>query len=321
MASMSVPEYRPTQPQMPRPSRSGPRHIVGPLILLSAGVLLLLNNLHMVPWTIWRDIWPFWPLLLVLLGVEAFITGRVAWGTLVLLVVSLPIIGVAVSASDFAFRWNDATRVRTGEQKLIPPQSLAGATRASVEVEYGAGALTIGVLPADAAGDTLADGFVYGHQGVRFEPRSTLANGRRTIKLSPRDLGQNFDLGRLELRLSPNVPTDLKIESGVTEMQLDLEALQIPNLSIETGASRAQVTLPARGQTAASIEGGATQIDVRVPANVAARIITDGGPNHFEINQVRFPKQGNEYRSPGFETATDRVTLKISVGASRVTVQ
>jgi hypothetical protein len=58
-----------------------------------------------------------------------------------------------------------------------------------------------------------------------------------------------------------------------------------------------------------------------VPPNVAARIIMDGGPNHFEIDQARFPKQGNEYRSPNFETATERVTLRISVGASRVAVQ
>ena len=46
------------------------RHFVGPLILLVAGVLLLLNNLQVVPWSIWQSIWPYWPLLLVLLGVE-----------------------------------------------------------------------------------------------------------------------------------------------------------------------------------------------------------------------------------------------------------
>jgi hypothetical protein len=318
---MTAPDYRPAEPRTPRPPRSGPRHVVGPLILLSAGVLLLLNNLNVVPWAIWRDIWPYWPLLLVLLGLEAFISGRVAWGTLVLLAVALPIIGVAVSASDFAFRWDEATQARVGEQIPIPPQPLGGATSASVEVEYGAGALAIGPLPADAAADTLADGVVYGHQGLRFEPRSTMTNGRRTLTISPRDAGQTFDLGRLELRLSPNVPMDLKISSGVTQMSLDLETLQIPNLSIETGASKTQITLPAHGQTAATIEGGATQIDVRVPTNVAARIITDGGPNRFEIDEARFPKQGDEYRSPNFETAPDRVTLRISVGASRVTVQ
>lgn len=48
---------------MPPPTR-GPRrpdrrHIVGPLILLGTGVLLLLNNLGLVPWSAWQAIWPY----------------------------------------------------------------------------------------------------------------------------------------------------------------------------------------------------------------------------------------------------------------------
>jgi hypothetical protein len=307
------------------PARAGRRHIVGPLILLGAGVLLLLCNLQIVPWSAWREIWPYWPVLLVLLGLEAFITGRVAWGTLVLLAIALPILGLVVSASDLAHHWSESTRATAGATvgQTTPTlrQRLDGATSALVEVEYGAGALDIGPLPADLAADTLADGQVYGHGGIRFEPRSTMEAGRRVLQIRPRDVGNAFDLGRLELHLTPSVPIDLQIESGVTEMTLNLESLQIPNLSIETGASKAQITLPARGQTAAQIEGGAARIDITVPPNVAARIIVDGGPNQVEIDQRRFPRQGGEYRSPDFETAADRVTLRIEVGASRVAVQ
>jgi hypothetical protein len=315
---MSVTERRIGGPEM---FRSGPRHVVGPLILLLAGVLLLLNNLNVVPWAIWREIWPFWPLLLVLLGIEAFISGRVAWGTLVLLVIALPIVGVTVSAGDFAYRWTDATRARTGEPTPIMRQPLDGATRAGIEIEYGAGALEVGPLPPDLAADTLADAQAYGHQGLRFDARATIQNGKHTLRISPQDIDGSFEAGRLELRLSPDVPTDLKIESGITEMSLNLETLRVPNLSIETGASRTHVVLPARGQTSVTIDGGAANIDVTVPANGAARIVMDGGPNRFEIDESRFPRQGNEYRSPNFETATDRVTVRIAVGASRVAVQ
>jgi hypothetical protein len=51
------------------------------------------------------------------------------------------------------------------------------------------------------------------------------------------------------------------------------------------------------------------------------------GPNAVTIDEARFPlqggqgRQGNEYRSAGFDTATDRVTLRIDVGASRLVVQ
>jgi hypothetical protein len=304
------------------PAEGGRRNVVGPLILLGAGVLLLLNNLQFVPWSIWRDLWPFWPVLLVVLGLEAFVTGRVAWGTLVLLVVLLPIVGLAVSAGDFASHWHDATRATGGPGTPALRQPLDGATSAQVEVEYGAGALDIGPLTPDLATDLLADGQVYGHEGMRFDARSSLQGGRRTLKLSPRDGGHPFGLGRFDLRLSPNVPIDLQIESGVTEMVLNLETLRVPSLSVETGASQTKITLPAHGQTDVQIEGGAARIDVTIPASMAARIRIDGGPNRVEIDENRFPRQSNgEYRSPNYETATDRATLRIEVGASRLVVQ
>jgi predicted membrane protein len=106
-------------------------------------------------------------------------------------------------------------------------------------------------------------------------------------------------------------------------MQLNLESLRIPNLSIETGASRANVILPSRGQTNAVIEGGAARIEVTIPENVAARITVESGPNQIQVDQSRFPRRGNsdQYVSPNYDSATDRVNLRIEVGASHLTVQ
>ena len=301
--------------------RGGRRHLVGPLILLGAGVLLLLNNLQLLPWSIWHDLWPYWPVLLILLGLEAFATGRVAWGTLVLLVILVPIIGIVTSAGDLASHWHDATRASDETAMPAFSQPIDGATSASVELEYGAGALDIGPLPADLQTSVLVDGTVYGHEGLRFDARSTMRGQQRRIRINPHDVGNHFALGRFQVRLSPTIPTDLQIESGVSEMTLDLETLRVPKLSIETGASRASIVLPARGRTEAMIEGGAARIDITVPQNVAARITVEGGPNQINIDQQRFPRQGDVYQSPGFDTATDRVTLRIEVGASRLTVQ
>jgi hypothetical protein len=268
------------------------RHLVGPLLLLSAGVLLLLNNLQVVPWSIWRDVWPFWPVLLILLGVEALVTGRVAWGALVVLVLLLPVLGFMVTATSFASRWHDETRSDVRRRTSTIQQELGGATSATVQVEYGAGVLDVGPLAGPPPADVLATGQVFGHPGTRVEARSALQNGRRTLQIAPGHPGGMFDLGRLELRLTPAIPIDLEIE-----------------------------VLPAQGETKAEIEGGAAAIEIVVPQNVAARILLDGGPNRVQIDEQRFPRRGNEYRSADFDTATDRVTLRIEVGASRLVVQ
>ena len=265
------------------------RHLVGPLLLLGAGILLLLNNLQVVPWSIWRDLWPFWPVLLVLLGVEALVTGRVAWGTLVLLVLLLPIIGIAVTASSFASRWHDGTRSDASRRTSAFQQGLEGASSATVQLEYGAGALDVGPLAGSPPPDTLASGQVFGHGGARVEAQSTLQNGRRVLQIGHSHVGGMFDLGRLELGLTPAVPIDLKIEAGASETTLNLESLRIPNLSVETGASKMRIILPAQGETQAQVEGGAASIEIVVPQNVAARILVDGGPNRIQIDEQPLP--------------------------------
>ena len=41
-----------------------------PLLLIAVGIILLLNNAGVIPWSIWQDIWRFWPMLLILAGVR-----------------------------------------------------------------------------------------------------------------------------------------------------------------------------------------------------------------------------------------------------------
>jgi hypothetical protein len=287
---------------------------------------LLLNNLGYLPWSVWSDLWPYWPLLLVLLGLEAYVTGRVAWGTLVMLIVLLPILGLIVGASTITDRWHDSTSPAPNRLMSSQSQPLGETQAASVDVEYGAGALQVSPLPADLAAATLADAQVYGRGTIRFENANQTEPGRPRLRILQRDNDTglepgHFDLGRLDVRLTPSVPVDLRVASGVTDSTLNLEALRVPTLTVETGASHTAIVLPAHGETTATIQGGAARIDVTVPPTVAARIIVGDGPNAVSIDETRFPRQDREYRSAGFDTATDRATLRIDVGASRLVVQ
>lgn len=41
------------------------------IVLIGAGILLFLNTSNVLPWTVWDHIWRFWPLLLILMGINA----------------------------------------------------------------------------------------------------------------------------------------------------------------------------------------------------------------------------------------------------------
>lgn len=61
--------------------------IIGALFLIFFGILLLLNNLGIVDWTIWGEFWKFWPLILVLIGIEMILgKSRAAYIIFIVLV-------------------------------------------------------------------------------------------------------------------------------------------------------------------------------------------------------------------------------------------
>jgi len=46
-------------------------HLFGPFFLIALGVLLLLNNFGLLSWDVWNILWKFWPIILVVWGIEA----------------------------------------------------------------------------------------------------------------------------------------------------------------------------------------------------------------------------------------------------------
>lgn len=50
--------------------------MISALLLIAVGFMLLLNNLGILPWQIWRSLWRFWPVLLILLGLRKITEGN-----------------------------------------------------------------------------------------------------------------------------------------------------------------------------------------------------------------------------------------------------
>lgn len=44
--------------------------IFGGIILITVGIIFLLNNFGLLPWSVWSILWRFWPLFLILGGLE-----------------------------------------------------------------------------------------------------------------------------------------------------------------------------------------------------------------------------------------------------------
>lgn len=73
-----------------------------------------------------------------------------------------------------------------------------------------------------------------------------------------------------DLRLSGDLPLQLRVSTGAGRAQIDLSRLQVSGLELSAGVGQVDVTLPERGRLTASISAGVGETVVRVPAGVAA---------------------------------------------------
>ncbi len=254
------------------------------LVLILGGVLLLLNNLGIlrVSWGV------IWALFLVALGLWLL------WGALA-----------------------GPRRPLDIETATIP---LAGAERAEIKIEHGAGVLT---LTAGAPADALLTGRFSGGLDCHTEREDAALEARLRPAISVWSLGPWNWHGPLDwdIQLNDAVPLYLKIEAGAGRADLDLADLRVAVLKLSTGASSTRLTLPAHaGFTRARIEAGAAGVTIAVPGDVAAHIRTRGGLAAIEIDESRFPRFGDAYRSPTFESAANKVEIEIEAGVGSVRV-
>jgi len=253
------------------------------IILL--GTLFLLQNLGLLPWNLWAF---FWPLFLILLG---------AWFIL---------------GPRFVRRSSEV-------QHLTIP--LESASEAAIEFNHGAGRLKVS---STVAPGVLLQGDFIG--GVKQSLYRTGSQARLKVSADvdfpsgfPWTAGQEGFLW--DVQLAEGLPLDLVFNTGAGENQIDLRSAIVRNLVLKTGASSTIITLPERaGLTRAEVQAGAASVILRVPQGVAGRIIMNSGLVGTKIDTDRFPLSGSNYETPGFESAQNRVEIKVEAGVSSIEV-
>jgi len=203
-------------------------------------------------------------------------------------------------------------------QMAIP---LEGATSARVKIAHGAGRLTLDSRAAP--GELLTGSFTGGVQSSLDRSGSEVK-----IKLRVPDYAFpffNWGWSRSidwTIGLSRDIPLSLEVGTGANESILDLTDLRVTELQLHTGASSTKVTLPANaGITRVTCEGGAAGFELRVPTNVAARIRFRGGLSSINVSTSRFPRSGDGYQSPDYDTAVNKVEIDIQMGVGSVDIR
>jgi len=179
--------------------------ITGPIILISLGVLFLLNNLGFIELNLWDVIMRFWPILLIAIGLDILIGRRSAWGAAIAAVVVLAILAGGIVFFDNQAQWTYAS-----ENFEIP---LGNVEEATISLDPGLGYLLVDALPKGS--NVLLRGEIRPFSGEEIGKTVDISGTRATIDLRTEGVivapffGGWSDQPSWDLALHPEVATDL----------------------------------------------------------------------------------------------------------------
>lgn len=305
-----------------KPSRAPRRSpgISGAVILIGLGVALLLDNLGVVSIS-WLEVIRYWPVLLILGGIDLLFGSRSIWGSIVAGIIAV----IAIGAILF-FSWGAGPGLTVGASGSMISgdiqQALGDAASLDVRLDIGASKTRIGVL--NGGSDAVTGSYT---TDSRFGIASTYEMQGGTGLLTITQSGENANfpnpapyVGDLDIALSNAVPVKIDVNAGVGEVSLDLTGLTLTSLAIDAGVGETTVVLPAAGDYSVDINAGVGTVNITLPSGVEARVTFDGGLSGLDVDN-RFEKVSDGvWQTAGYSGSGSAVEINIDSGVGSVSI-
>ena len=128
--------------------------------------------------------------------------------------------------------------------------------------------------------------------------------------------------GTWRFQITQEIPVTVKVETGASQLDMDLTDVLASHIELETGASNSNVIMPARGTSLLDLEAGAASINITIPEGVAGRIRIKEGLTSLNVDTNRFPQLDSRlYQSADYDTAANRAEVSVEAGLGSITIK
>src|SRR5918994_5951521 len=124
-----------------------------------------------------------------------------------------------------------------------------------------------------------------------------------------------------DIRFNDEVPTDLVVQMGAGESDLDLDSLALTGLDLQMGAGKTTVDLTGDYAQSfdASIEGGVGEATVLLPSEVGVKAKAEGGLG--TINAEGLQKVGNSYVNDAYGESDVNLSVDVQGGVGEINLE
>jgi len=299
-------------------------HIFWGTLFIVLGMLILLNNFSPIG-LYWEDLWEYWPVVLVLLGISLMIRNRA--GKVILAASAAVFLAVTIFASvkfttgfinnDFEVSFDDDNyhNYTVNEYKEDYDSSI---NRAILNLDAKAGDFNI---------DSVSSELIY-VKTIGTDNKFYLSkydnDGTSNLKFKMKKTRFHFGKGnyknKVNISMNENPVWDLNLDVGAASIDLDLTKYKIEKLDVDMGAASLDVKLGALNhKTDVIVEAGASSINISVPKEVGCEIKTDDVLSSNSYDNFRKIKSGL-YRTSNFDEVQKKIYINIDCGVSSVSI-
>jgi hypothetical protein len=290
-------------------------NFLGPMLLIFAGCILLLNVSGIVDWSIWWTILQLWPVFLIAAGLELLIGRRSRAGSLFAALLTMLILvgALLLSSVDLGTAGLDSQVIR---------QPRDDATQAEISIDP-----MLGILRLDALSESadLVRGEILLNRDEEAHEEFYNQGGRTSYSLKAGDQSWTpfrfWDSHRVwDLGLSPGATLDLDTSMVLGQNELDLTGLDLDGLQTNMALGWTEVLLPAEGRFDARVSGAVGGITVVIPQGMAVRL-DPGTAMVLRMLPDDFQERDGVYTSPGYAAADNRVDLDVGLAMGLLNIR
>jgi hypothetical protein len=311
--------------------------VIWGILLLFIGGVLLLDNFGVIEFY-WRNVWSFWPVFLIILGVNILFnkhnsqTGSII--SLGILVITLSVLFVKGQREPERGLWWDRDNVhididdddwnKGAHTKLNYAEPfLPGDAEKRTILNISGGANTY-----ELKGETdslFAADVRENRRGMKFMLRKDVADSINTInfKMNGKSKGQYFGNNGNSVDFYLNVqPTwEMNVAMGAGSVDFDLTKYKVRTFKFDGGAADIDVKignlLPI---TDVNVKVGMADIKIEIPESSGCRIVTRTGFSSRDFDGFTKLKDGT-YESANYQSSTKKIFINLDGGFSNFEVK
>src|SRR5215217_4688230 len=124
-----------------------------------------------------------------------------------------------------------------------------------------------------------------------------------------------------DISFNDEVPTDLVVQMGAGESNLDLDSLTLKGVDLQMGAGKSTVDLTGDYAQSfdASIEGGVGEVTVMLPSGVGVKAKAQGGLG--KINAEGLKKVGDSYVNDAYGESDVTLNVDVQGGVGQINLE